>query len=344
MLPAAAPGAVRSRCGPSRCHFLISGYGRQCQYESGCSCGSSAPPPLPALCRARALRREHGAADPRRARARPVGRASTRASPSTPGLSFGTVVILTGAVVLLAWVPLRQRPGVGTVSNVFVIGDRGRRHAGAAAGRRLGCGRARDAARRGRAERRRLRRVHRRRPRAGPARRADDRLVRRTGGSIRVVRTSIEVAVLAVGAALGGTVGARHRPLRALDRPARARAAAALHDRAAGARRRLAATGPRASVTGVPPQETKDRVEALLEGLNPPQRDAVTAGAGAAADPRRRRLGQDPRADPPDRLPARARGRRAPTRSSRSRSPTRRRRRCASASSCWSAARRARCG
>ena len=38
------------------------------------------------------------------------------------GLSFGTVVILTGALVLLAWVPLRQRPGVGTVSNVFVIG------------------------------------------------------------------------------------------------------------------------------------------------------------------------------------------------------------------------------
>jgi DNA helicase II / ATP-dependent DNA helicase PcrA len=33
-------------------------------------------------------------------------------------------------------------------------------------------------------------------------------------------------------------------------------------------------------VTRVPPQETKDRVEALLEGLNPPQRDAVTAGAG----------------------------------------------------------------
>src|ERR671923_4000 len=32
-------------------------------------------------------------------------------------------------------------------------------------------------------------------------------LVARTGGSIRVVRTSIEVSVLAVGAALGGTVG-----------------------------------------------------------------------------------------------------------------------------------------
>ncbi len=33
-------------------------------------------------------------------------------------------------------------------------------------------------------------------------------------------------------------------------------------------------------MTGVPPQETKDRVEALLEGLNPPQREAVTAGPG----------------------------------------------------------------
>ena len=32
-------------------------------------------------------------------------------------------------------------------------------------------------------------------------------LVRRTGGSVRTVRTSIEVSVLAVGAALGGTVG-----------------------------------------------------------------------------------------------------------------------------------------
>ena len=38
------------------------------------------------------------------------------------GLSFGTVVILTGAVVLLLWIPLRQAPGLGTVSNVLVIG------------------------------------------------------------------------------------------------------------------------------------------------------------------------------------------------------------------------------
>src|SRR3954466_1273880 len=38
------------------------------------------------------------------------------------GLSFGTIVIMTGAVVLLAWIPLRQRPGLGTISNVLVIG------------------------------------------------------------------------------------------------------------------------------------------------------------------------------------------------------------------------------
>jgi DNA helicase-2/ATP-dependent DNA helicase PcrA len=36
----------------------------------------------------------------------------------------------------------------------------------------------------------------------------------------------------------------------------------------------------RASVTFVAPQQTEDRVAALLEGLNPPQRDAVTAGPG----------------------------------------------------------------
>src|SRR3954453_22021571 len=38
------------------------------------------------------------------------------------GLSFGTVVILTSLAVLLAWIPLRQRPGIGTVSNVFLVG------------------------------------------------------------------------------------------------------------------------------------------------------------------------------------------------------------------------------
>ncbi|MBC6981824.1 YitT family protein [Caulobacter sp. 17J80-11] len=38
------------------------------------------------------------------------------------GLSMGLIVNLVGVVVLLAWIPLRQRPGLGTISNVVVIG------------------------------------------------------------------------------------------------------------------------------------------------------------------------------------------------------------------------------
>jgi uncharacterized membrane protein YczE len=38
------------------------------------------------------------------------------------GLGTGTWTIIVGAIVLLAWIPLRQRPGLGTISNVVVIG------------------------------------------------------------------------------------------------------------------------------------------------------------------------------------------------------------------------------
>ncbi len=38
------------------------------------------------------------------------------------GLSFGTIVIIVGAAVLLLWIPLRQKPGIGTVSNIVIIG------------------------------------------------------------------------------------------------------------------------------------------------------------------------------------------------------------------------------
>lgn len=38
------------------------------------------------------------------------------------GLRLGVVVILMGIAVMLMWIPLRQRPGVGTVCNIFVIG------------------------------------------------------------------------------------------------------------------------------------------------------------------------------------------------------------------------------
>ena len=38
------------------------------------------------------------------------------------GWPMGRVTIAVGALVLLAWIPIRQRPGLGTVSNVIVIG------------------------------------------------------------------------------------------------------------------------------------------------------------------------------------------------------------------------------
>jgi uncharacterized membrane protein YczE len=38
------------------------------------------------------------------------------------GIPIGTVGILTGVVVLAGWVPLRERLGIGTVCNVFLIG------------------------------------------------------------------------------------------------------------------------------------------------------------------------------------------------------------------------------
>lgn len=38
------------------------------------------------------------------------------------GLTFGTVTFLTSLVVLLLWIPLKQRPGVGTVVNALLMG------------------------------------------------------------------------------------------------------------------------------------------------------------------------------------------------------------------------------
>jgi uncharacterized membrane protein YczE len=38
------------------------------------------------------------------------------------GLSFGTVVIGVGLVILVLWIPLRQRPGIGTVVNTLTVG------------------------------------------------------------------------------------------------------------------------------------------------------------------------------------------------------------------------------
>jgi uncharacterized membrane protein YczE len=123
------------------------------------------------------------------------------------GLSFGTVTMITGAAVLLGWIPLRQWPGVGTVSNVVVIGlsvdaalslvpaagplpvqlamlASGVFLNGVAGAAYIGAGLG-----------------------PGPRDGLMTGLVRRTGGSVRVIRTSIEVTVLVTGWLLGGTVG-----------------------------------------------------------------------------------------------------------------------------------------
>src|ERR1700754_1683245 len=38
------------------------------------------------------------------------------------GISMGWVVILAGIPILLLWIPLRQRPGFGTLANLVVVG------------------------------------------------------------------------------------------------------------------------------------------------------------------------------------------------------------------------------
>lgn len=122
-------------------------------------------------------------------------------------MSYGEMVILTSFVVLLLWIPLRQWPGLGTVLNAVVIGVAtdvtlglvppieglgwrvlvmfaavvGNGVAGALyIGSQLGPG-----------------------PRDGLM----TGLARRTGRSIRLVRTSLEITVVLLGWLLGGVVG-----------------------------------------------------------------------------------------------------------------------------------------
>ncbi|GIH94742.1 YitT family protein [Planobispora siamensis] len=38
------------------------------------------------------------------------------------GLSIGTWIIIVGAAAMLLWIPLKQKPGVGTISNVIFLG------------------------------------------------------------------------------------------------------------------------------------------------------------------------------------------------------------------------------
>lgn len=123
------------------------------------------------------------------------------------GIPFGIVVIFVGAVVLLLWIPLRQKPGVGTVLNVLLVGPSAQVGlavvpdqtnlvlqilvlaagivmiaiaTGLYVGARLGPG-----------------------PRDGLM----TGLHARTGRPIWVVRTAIEVTVLILGVVLGGQLG-----------------------------------------------------------------------------------------------------------------------------------------
>lgn len=123
------------------------------------------------------------------------------------GISLGLVVNLVGALVLLLWIPLRQKPGIGTISNVLVIGTAADIALnfmppitgmplrigfliasivlnGAATAAYIGAG-------------------------LGPGPR--DGLttggMRLTGWAVGPVRMAIEVLVLALGWALGGTIG-----------------------------------------------------------------------------------------------------------------------------------------
>jgi uncharacterized membrane protein YczE len=120
---------------------------------------------------------------------------------------IGTLTILVGVVVLLGWIPLRQRPGLGTVSNVVVLGLAMNatlvvlpaQHGyparvtmllsaivlcGVATGMYISAGLG-----------------------PGPRDGLMTGIARRTGTSIRLTRTLIEVAVLVSGWLLGGSVG-----------------------------------------------------------------------------------------------------------------------------------------
>lgn len=125
----------------------------------------------------------------------------------TTGIPFGFVTNIIGLIVLLLWIPIRQKPGIGTVFNVALVGPSaqvalwilpeveglflrillfvaGLLLLGVATGLYLGA-------------------------RFGPGPR--DGLMtgihRKFGGKIWIVRSSIELVVLTIGAVLGGNLG-----------------------------------------------------------------------------------------------------------------------------------------
>lgn len=123
------------------------------------------------------------------------------------GIQIGTISIFIGIFVLLLWIPLREKPGIGTVLNILLVGTvtnltllilppasqlalqifwltAGLFTIGLGSalylGSQLGAG-----------------------PRDGLMM----AFYRRTGWSIRLVRTTLEISVLFIGWLLGGTIG-----------------------------------------------------------------------------------------------------------------------------------------
>jgi uncharacterized membrane protein YczE len=122
-------------------------------------------------------------------------------------ITLGQAVVVMSFVVLLLWIPLREKPGLGTIANALVVGFSadatlwlleepealaarvalmlgGVALCGLASGLYIG-------AQLGR----------------GPRDGLMTGLHRRTGLSLRLVRTALEVAVVLVGLALGGVLG-----------------------------------------------------------------------------------------------------------------------------------------
>jgi uncharacterized membrane protein YczE len=123
------------------------------------------------------------------------------------GIPIGTWSIIVGLLVLLLWIPLREKPGLGTLCNAIVIGGTidivlgfvpdvqgttlrwactlvGVLLSGIATGLYIGAGLG-----------------------PGPRDGLMTGLARRSGRSLRLVRTAIEATVLVLGWLLGGTVG-----------------------------------------------------------------------------------------------------------------------------------------
>jgi uncharacterized membrane protein YczE len=122
-------------------------------------------------------------------------------------MTLGQIVVVMSFVVLLLWIPLREQPGIGTVANAVVVGlsadatlwllDEPRAIAAQLAlmvGGVVLCGLATGlyiGAQLGR----------------GPRDGLMTGLHRRTGLSLRLVRTLLEIAVVLVGLVLGGVLG-----------------------------------------------------------------------------------------------------------------------------------------